>query len=77
MDIDPDKLTPEMLDELADHLIAKALKEKGLNSPEMVAKVAKRLEAGETVTEEDLEMERPNVDDEPRCSSVSIIKVIK
>jgi hypothetical protein len=39
-DLDIDKLSPEILDKLADHLIAKALKEKGLNSPEMVAKVA-------------------------------------
>ena len=39
MDIDPDKLTPEVLDKLADHLIQKALKQKGLFSPEMVAEV--------------------------------------
>jgi hypothetical protein len=43
MDLDSDKMTPEILDKLDDHLIAKALKEKGLNSPEMVAEVAKRL----------------------------------
>jgi hypothetical protein len=54
-DLDPDKLTPEVLDKLADHLIAKALKEKGLNNPEMVAEVGRRLEAGETVTVEGLE----------------------
>jgi hypothetical protein len=54
LDLDPDKLTPQILDKLADHLIAKALKEKGLNNPDMVAEVTKRLEAGETVTEEDL-----------------------
>jgi hypothetical protein len=54
-DLDPDKLTPEVLDKLADHLIAKALKEKGLNNPEMVAEVGRRLEAGETVTVESLE----------------------
>ena len=29
LDLDPDKLTPEVLDKLADHLIAKALKETG------------------------------------------------
>jgi hypothetical protein len=37
-----------------DHRIVKALKEKGLNSPEMVAEVGRRLEAGETVTAESL-----------------------
>jgi hypothetical protein len=47
-DLDPDKMTPEVLDKLADHLIQRALKEKGLNSPEMVAEVGLRLEAGET-----------------------------
>jgi hypothetical protein len=62
MDIDPDKLTPEVLDKLADHLIQKALKEKGLNSPEMVAEVGRRLEAGETVTVEALAQEQT---DEP------------
>jgi hypothetical protein len=62
LDLDPAKLTPEILDKLADHLIAKALKEKGMHTPEMVAEVTKRLEAGETVTEEvleKLEKERP------------------
>lgn len=58
MDIDPDKLTPEILDKLADHLIQKALKEKGLNNPAAVAEVTKRLEAGETVTVEELEREQ-------------------
>ncbi|HEV8039689.1 MAG TPA: hypothetical protein VGP62_12550 [Bryobacteraceae bacterium] len=79
-DLDPAKLTPEVLDKLADHLIAKALKEKGLHTPAMVAEVTKRLEAGETVTEEDLEKlekERPNAGDESRCSSVSIVTAIK
>jgi lipoate-protein ligase A len=57
LDIDPNKLTPEVLDKLADHLIAKALKEKGMNTPEKVAEISKRLEAGETITEEDLERE--------------------
>jgi hypothetical protein len=56
-DIDTEKLSPEILDKLADHLIAKALKEKGLNSPEMVAEVGRRLAAGETVTIEQLEAE--------------------
>ena len=37
--------------------LQKALKDKGLNTPEQVAEVAKRLEAGETITEEDLERE--------------------
>ena len=58
MDIDPDKLTPAQLDKLADYLIQKALKEKGLNSPEMVAEVGRRLEAGETVTVEALDEEK-------------------
>jgi hypothetical protein len=55
MDIDPDKLTPEILDKLADHLIQKALKEKGLRcDAQAVAEVGRRLEAGETVTVEAL-----------------------
>jgi hypothetical protein len=58
MDIDPDKLTPAQLDKLADYLIQKALKEKELNSPEMVAEVGRRLEAGETVTVEALDEEK-------------------
>jgi hypothetical protein len=43
------------LDKFADHLIVKALKEKGLNSPEMVAEVGRGLEAGETVTVQAIE----------------------
>ena len=39
---------------VADHLIQKALKEKGLNNPEIVAEVGRRLEAGKTVTVEAL-----------------------
>jgi hypothetical protein len=50
-----DDMTPEMMDKLADHLIAKALKEKGLNTPEMVEQVGKRLAAGEQVTIAQLE----------------------
>jgi len=57
-DIDIDRLSPEILDKLADHLIQKALKEKGLNNPAAVAEVTKRLEAGETVTVEELEREQ-------------------
>jgi hypothetical protein len=46
-DIDLDKLTPEVLDKIAEHLIAKAL---GADStPEAVADVKRRLEAGETI----------------------------
>jgi len=47
----PDKMAPEILDKLADHLIQKALKEKGLRSDaQAVADIGRRLEAGETVT---------------------------
>ena len=35
MKSDPDTLSPEILDKLADLPIAKALKEKGLNSPQL------------------------------------------
>ena len=45
--IDPDKLTPEMLDKIAEHLIQNALGSNG--SPVAVADVKRRLEAGETV----------------------------
>ena len=55
-DLDPGKLTPEVLDKLADHLIQKALKEKGLRcDAQAVAEVGRRLEAGETVTVESIE----------------------
>jgi hypothetical protein len=50
MDIDPDKLTPEQLDKIADHLIQKALK----GNPTAVEEARKRLEAGESVTFEDV-----------------------
>jgi predicted PilT family ATPase len=37
-DIDPDKLSPEMLDKIADHLIAKALAQNGIRAkPETIA----------------------------------------
>ena len=46
-DIDPDKMTPEMLDKITEHLIQKALAGK----PEaMVAEARRRLEAGEAVS---------------------------
>jgi hypothetical protein len=51
MDIDPNKLSPEMLDKIAEHLLAKALAGK---SPAMVDEARRRLEAGETVTVEGL-----------------------
>jgi hypothetical protein len=51
MDIDPDKLSSEMLDKIAEHLIAKALAGK---SPAMVEEARRRLEAGEKVTVEGL-----------------------
>jgi hypothetical protein len=51
MDIDPDKLTPEQLDCIAEHLIKKAL----AGQPEaVVAEARRRLEAGEAVTVEAL-----------------------
>jgi hypothetical protein len=49
LDIDPDKLSPEMLDKIADHLLNKAL---GGNQ-RAVAEAHRRIEAGETVTIED------------------------
>lgn len=49
-DIDPDKLTPVMLDRIAEHLIQRALESQGaVATPEAVADVRRRLEAGETV----------------------------
>ena len=53
MDIDPDKLTPEMLDKIAEHLLNKAL---GGNPP-AVAEAKRRIEGGETVTVEAIETE--------------------
>jgi hypothetical protein len=51
LDVDPDKLTPEQLDKIAEHLMAKALAGK----PQKVAEEARRrLESGETVTIEGL-----------------------
>src|ERR1035438_705529 len=51
MDMDPDKLTPEQLDCIAEHLIKKAL----AGQPEaVVAEARRRLEAGEAVTVEAL-----------------------
>ena len=51
MDIDPDKLTPAMLDRIAEHLLNKALGGNQRAVPE--AKL--RIEAGETVTVEAIE----------------------
>jgi len=48
MDIDPDKLTPAMLDVIADHLLKKAL---GENAP--IAEINRRLAAGEDLTFEE------------------------
>ena len=48
-DLDPDKLTPEQLDKIAE-LIQKALG----NNPVVVAEARRRIEAGETVTVEAL-----------------------
>jgi hypothetical protein len=49
MDLDPDKLTPEMLDKIADHLLKKALGD----NPKAIAEAQRLLEAGETPTIED------------------------
>ncbi len=58
-DIDIDRLSPEILDKLADHLIQKVLKENSLRSDaQAVAEVGRRLEAGETVTVEALAEEQ-------------------
>jgi hypothetical protein len=46
MDIDSDKLTPEQLDRIADHLIAKALG----NNPVAIAEAQRLIEAGGPVT---------------------------
>ena len=59
-DIDPEKLSPEILDKLAEHMIQKALAGR---PPEMIEEARKRLEAGEEVTIEELErhqLERTN-----------------
>ena len=52
MDIHPDKLSPEMLDKIADHLIQKAL---AGQPKEVVDEARRRIEAGEKVTIEQLE----------------------
>jgi hypothetical protein len=48
-DLDPDKLTPEMLDRISEHLIENAL---GTHDPAIVGEAKRRLEAGESVTVE-------------------------
>jgi hypothetical protein len=49
LDIDPDKLSPEMLDKIADHLLSRAL---GGNQ-RAVAEAQRLIEVGETPTIED------------------------
>jgi hypothetical protein len=59
-DIDSEKLSPEILDKLAEHMIQKALAGR---PPEMIEEARKRIEAGEEVTIEELErhqLERTN-----------------
>jgi hypothetical protein len=51
-DIDPEKLSPEILDKLAEHMIQKALAGR---PPEMIEEARKRIGAGEEVTIEELE----------------------
>jgi hypothetical protein len=48
-EIDPDKMTPEQLDKIADHLLKKALGD----NPAVIAEVNRRLAAGEDVTFEE------------------------
>ena len=61
LDLDPDKLSPEILDKFSEHLINKALAGK---PPEMIEEARKRIEAGETVTIE--ELERVTKPEEPK-----------
>jgi hypothetical protein len=62
-EMDPDKMTPEQLDCISEHLIKKALAGK----PEaMVAEARRRLEAGETVTIEELERNQLERAQEPK-----------
>ena len=48
LEMDPDKMSPELLDKIADHLLKKAL---GENAP--IAEINRRLAAGEDVTFEE------------------------
>jgi hypothetical protein len=48
VEIDPDKLTPQQLDRIAEHLLQKALGD----NPQAIAEARRRLEAGESVTVE-------------------------
>jgi hypothetical protein len=63
MDIAPDKLSPEMLDKIADHLIQKAL---AGQPKEVVDEARRRIEAGEKVTIEQLEQAGAVKPAEPR-----------
>ena len=49
MEMDPDKLSPEMLDKIADHLLKKALGD----NPVTISEADRRLTAGENVTFEE------------------------
>lgn len=64
MEIDPDKLTPEMLDKIAEHLLAQALAGK---SQKVVDEARRWIEAGEPVTVEGIcrEMGEPIVGGAP------------
>jgi hypothetical protein len=48
-DLDPDKMTPDQLDVIAEHLIRKALGD----NPAAVAEATRRIEAGEVPTVEE------------------------
>jgi hypothetical protein len=60
---DPDKMTPDQLDCIAEHLIQKALAGK---PPEMVEEARRRIEAGEMVTIEELERNQLERAQEPK-----------
>jgi hypothetical protein len=62
--LDPDKLTPEQLDKIAEHLLAQALAGK---SQKVVDEARRRIEAGEPVTVEGIcrEMGEP-IEEEPK-----------
>jgi hypothetical protein len=62
-DIDIDKLSPEMLDKIADHLINKAL---AGQPKELVEEAKRRIEAGEAVTIEELERNQLERAQEPK-----------
>jgi hypothetical protein len=51
LDLDPNKMSPELLDKIADHLLKKALGD----NPRAIAEVDRRLAAGENPTFEEVQ----------------------